>query len=71
MHTGLKDSRHVYREHVTTGLDCWCAPTYLLPCDECETGCWKCENGTTALTRTEAGAVDRPIVIVHNGGADA
>lgn len=22
-------------EHVIDGLGCWCAPRYLLPCDEC------------------------------------
>jgi hypothetical protein len=22
-------------DHITEGLDCWCSPTYMLPCDEC------------------------------------
>jgi hypothetical protein len=53
-------------EHETSGLGCWCAPTYLLPCDECEDGCWKCVGGTIPLSRAEAEATDRPLVIVHN-----
>lgn len=53
-------------DHITSGIDCWCAPTYLLPCDECEIGCWKCDGGTTPLTRNEAASEPRPIVIVHN-----
>jgi hypothetical protein len=65
------DSRntHVYPttdEHITVGPDCWCSPRYLLPCDECESGCWKCTDGVIVLTRAEAEACDRPIVIVHN-----
>jgi hypothetical protein len=53
-------------EHTTVGLDCWCSPTYLLPCDECESGCWKCVGGSIALTRAEAGASESPLVVVHN-----
>ena len=32
-------SVHVYHtgaEHNTSGLDCWCVPTYNLLCDECD-----------------------------------
>jgi uncharacterized cupin superfamily protein len=53
-------------EHDTNSLDCWCSPTFMLPCDECEAGCWKCTDGTTPLTRAEAEACDSPIIIVHN-----
>lgn len=65
------DSQHVYPvpdqpEHDTNGLDCWCAPTYNLACDECEDGCWKCTDGLIPLTRAEAEATDQPLIIVHN-----
>lgn len=54
------------REHVTNGLDCWCDPAYMLPCGECEAGCWKCVNGSTLITHEEAETTEAPIVIVHN-----
>jgi hypothetical protein len=53
-------------EHVTDGYDCWCGPRFFVPCDECETGCWKCDGGKVWLTLAEAEAEDRVIVIVHN-----
>ena len=57
------------REHITDGNDCWCDPEYLLPCDDHGDSkrCWKCEgrNGCAVLTRAEADATDRSIVIVH------
>lgn len=64
-------SQHVHTypttgEHTTDGFDCWCSPAYLLPCNECDTGCWKCTNGLIPLSRAEADASERPIVIVHN-----
>jgi hypothetical protein len=31
----VANNAHVYHEHNTTGLDCWCKPTFGLPCDEC------------------------------------
>lgn len=62
-------------------LDCWCMPRYLRPCDECGVDikvsihcddiatrtppCWKCVNGTIALTREEAETADFPLIIVH------
>ncbi len=56
-----------FREHETDGLDCWCAPTYQLPCDDCDDGCWKCgSKGYTLLTREEAELAEDPLVIVHN-----
>lgn len=55
------------RHNIAVGaLDCWCEPRYCLPCDECDTGCWKCESGLIRLTRDEAEAEDRPIIIVHS-----
>lgn len=54
-------------EHVTDGNDCWCGPTFQRPCDECDSGCWKCDGGVIRLTREEADASDAPIVVVHNG----
>lgn len=33
------DRQHVYPTtdaHNTDGLDCWCSPSYNLPCDECD-----------------------------------
>lgn len=53
-------------EHHTDSLGCWCAPAYLLPCDECEDGCWKCIDGSIPLTRAMAEASDSRIVVVHN-----
>lgn len=53
--------------HDTESIDCWCSPRYLKPCDECETGCWKCERGVIPLTREEAEACDDPIIVVHEG----
>lgn len=54
--------------HEEHGLDCWCVPTYFVPCDECENGdgCWKCDNGKVWLTYDQALAEERTIVIVHN-----
>lgn len=54
------------RAHVTTGYDCWCRPEFLLPCDECETGCWRCVDGTVPLTRAEADASAHPVIVVHH-----
>lgn len=65
----MSENVHVYpvaSEHTTEGLDCWCAPRYLLPCDDCDDGCWKCEGGSIALTREQAEASWDAIVIVHN-----
>ena len=65
-------SQHVYHtsaEHDTNGLDCWCSPSYNLPCDECEppqAGCWKCINGLIPLSRAQAETNDQPLIIVHN-----
>jgi len=70
-------------EHDLLGLDCWCSPRYLLPCDECDveiapaddateqifergSGCWKCDDGCIPLSRAEAEATERSIIIVHN-----
>ena len=78
-------------EHNLEGLDCWCVPKYLLPCDECDemeplvilpvrrlhadtpeqaqvdvAGCWKCVEGMIALTREEAEACERTVIIVHH-----
>lgn len=55
-------------EHITDSLDCWCSPSYLQPCDDCEDGCWKCIDGCVPLTRTEAGAlgVKAGLIVVHN-----
>lgn len=67
--------------HDLSGLDCWCGPRYIRPCDECgvpitatihcddfaafNPTCWKCEGGTIALTREEAQWADCPLIIVH------
>jgi hypothetical protein len=64
-------SRHVLPtsdEHLTEGLDCWCVPTYFVPCDECENGegCWKCDDGKVWLTHAEALDEPQTIVVVHN-----
>lgn len=55
-----------WEAHDTTGLDCWCSPTYSLPCDECDTGCWKCERGAIALTRAEAEHAPRTVQVIHH-----
>lgn len=56
----------VQRAHDTESLNCWCGPTFLLPCDECDGGgCWKCLRGTIQLTREEAEGATVPLVIVH------
>jgi hypothetical protein len=55
----------VWQEHVCTGFDCWCLPRYMIPCDECEEGCWKCEGGEIWVTREEAEASDLRVIIVH------
>ena len=65
----MSGSIHTYPltdEHITVGFDCWCSPRYLLPCDECDTGCWKCTEGFIALSRAEAERASDPLVIVHN-----
>lgn len=54
------------RAHNTIGLDCWCEPRFLLPCDECDTGCSKCKNGSIELSRSVARRSNSPLVIVHN-----
>lgn len=51
---------------VKGALDCWCDPKYYKPCDECDTGCWKCEDGRIRLTREQAEAEGGGLVIVHN-----
>lgn len=52
--------------HDTEGLDCWCSPSYLLPCLECESGCPLCDGkGSKLLTREEAEHAPRPLVVVH------
>jgi hypothetical protein len=66
VHVPKQPNRHVYREHVTSGLDCWCNPTYQLPCDDCTDGCWKCRNGVTVIDHEAAEKSARAIVIVHN-----
>jgi hypothetical protein len=65
----MSENIHTYPttdEHLTSGLDCWCSPAYLLPCDECEDGCWKCVGGAIPQTRAVAETADRPIIVVHN-----
>jgi len=54
------------REHVLTGYDCWCAPRFERPCDECDTGCWKCDRGVIRMTRDEAAVCEFRVVIIHN-----
>jgi hypothetical protein len=57
------------REHTDAedGLDCWCAPLYYLPCLGCDGGCPLCDfKGSTPLTRAEAEAADRPIIVAHH-----
>lgn len=54
-----------HREHDTDGHDCWCAPQWFVPCDDCDDGCWKCVGGLIELSRHEADAEDRPLLIVH------
>lgn len=63
---GLHWSIRTRREHDTETLDCWCNPSYLLYCDECESGCWKCDGGSSRLSREEAEFANRPLVIIHN-----
>lgn len=53
------------REHDTDGRDCWCHPTFYRVCDECEDGCWKCDDGKCELTAEEAAATDDVLLIVH------
>jgi hypothetical protein len=53
--------------HDIESLECWCMPSFLLPCDECDDGCWKCDRGRIILTREQAEACDVAIVIIHNG----
>lgn len=53
-------------EHETGDVECWCGPTFRLPCNECEgEGCWKCTDGTIAITRDEALAHPAPVIVVH------
>lgn len=52
--------------HILHGLDCWCSPRYMLLCDECEDGCWKCDEGLIPLTRAQAEASEAALVVVHN-----
>jgi hypothetical protein len=62
------DAAHVHlvgREHDTDGRDCWCGPTFYLVCDECDDGCWKCDDGKIKLTPEQAAASDEPLLIVH------
>lgn len=56
-------------EHNINSVDCWCNPVYLLPCDECEDGCWKCEDGLTELTYEEAADPDVTVIVVHRDEA--
>jgi hypothetical protein len=59
---------HLYsphREHDTDGTDCWCHPTFYRICDDCEEGCWKCDNGKNEISAEEAASADEPLLIVH------
>lgn len=53
------------KAHDVDGLDCWCSPTYLIPC-ECEDGCWKCEDGLEELSREQAERAPETVIVVHN-----
>jgi hypothetical protein len=56
-------------EHDTDSLDCACGPEFFLPCDDHGDGetCWKCvaRRGLVPITREEAEATERSVVIVH------
>jgi hypothetical protein len=55
------------REHDTDGLDCWCGSlTYSAICDDCDSGCWKCDGRRIPLTREQAEHAGAPLIIVHN-----
>ena len=57
----------IERHNIAVGaLDCWCDPKFYKPCDECDTGCWKCKDGRILLTREQASAEDGGLVIVHS-----
>ena len=60
-------TRETERHNTAIGaLDCWCDPKFYKPCDEGDTGCWKCKDGLIRLTREEAEAENGGLVIVHN-----
>lgn len=63
----------VGRTHNTSGLSCWCNPTYLTPCDECtgESDCWKCD-GFGLLRIADPSEYDGPhgINVMHRGRED-
>lgn len=55
----------VGRPHDTDGFDCWCHPTFYAICDECNGGCWRCDNGTQERTRDEAAFETARLLVVH------
>lgn len=63
-----RDRWHIYptweEGHDLDGTDCWCGPTFSMPCGQCDgEGCWNCERG---WVETE-NAVDA-VFIVHFSG---
>lgn len=72
----MKGPIHTYphqvaRAHITEGLDCWCGPAFYVPCDECEDGCWKCQDGLIPVDRYQAETDAESLVIVHQDVANA
>ena len=65
---------HVYpvgagvREHVTTGIGCWCEPHVYRVCTQCDRdpACWACEgDGIIRIDVDEMMVGDRVLVVHH------
>lgn len=57
------------REHDVDGLTCWCGALRIKAvCDECEAGCWRCEDGFRDVSAHEAGLTDGPLIVMHRLG---
>lgn len=56
--------------HETTGLDCWCDPTFQRLCPECDAespaGCWCCGGtGSVQVNADDVEILGEAVVVVH------
>lgn len=59
--------QRVRGQHDTDQLECWCAPAYMMTCNECDGhGCDTCDDeGLAPVTLYAAMETDEAVIIVH------
>lgn len=51
--------------HTMVGLHCWCMPEYEVVCDDCTSGCWRCEGGWRTVGIAGAEGFHGTVVVTH------